>query len=247
MNRVVNAGTYQVLPDEEYIFVVSDTLRSALTEVGTCSPFDCDTDGEMMAPYLFVYHHRQALQEYADQKQGDYASHITSLLSYIENRYGRDYEDADAKFAKGIVTPEHVTKLWIPNQILIAKKDGHDCAYVLKSWPTEHHRRSYERGTRKDLELRCWSWEYDGASLKRQEQFQKVNLASHDEIAINKLSIYPHRFALGHLQTMLKTRGRKFWGFRQKHLVNYSGDDFNKETIYVRYLRRARVAKLTVA
>ena len=136
--RTSDISAYQILPDDEYIYVVSDTLRAALIEVAECSPFDSEADGEMMAPYLFVYHQRQKLKELAEKRQGgDFALHVTSLLTYIETRYGPDYEEADAKFAKGVVTPAHLAKLWVPNQILVAKKDGHYFAYVLKEWPSD--------------------------------------------------------------------------------------------------------------
>ncbi|KAH0534169.1 hypothetical protein FGG08_007238 [Glutinoglossum americanum] len=226
--RFDDVGSHRILPDDEYIYVVSDALRAALIDIADCSPFDNLTQGEMTAPYPFIYHHRAQLRELAE-RQGELALHTSSLFLYVESHYGADYDDADAKFAKRVVTPEHLTKLWVPNQILVTHEGSHDVAYVLGEWPNY---RNFKRGKQKDLQLRCWSWQYDGTVLKRDFESQTVNLANHNEIAIEKLSIYPLRFASEDLRERLRIRGQKFWGFRQQYLITYSGLDFNKETTY---------------
>ena len=188
-----------------------------------------------MAPYLFVYHHRVALRNFADENQGDYASNISSLLSYINSQYGEEYEDADTKFAEGIVTLEHFTKLWVPNEMIVTRKNDQVFVHVVKNWLTVWDNRYFERGQQKHIDLQCWSWEYDGFSLKRNNTTQRVDLADHQEISINKLRTLPFRFAPEQLKTALMLRGRKSWGFRHKHLVNYTGHDFNRELYYVGY------------
>ena len=222
-------------PEYESIYVVSDVLREALLEVADSDPFDSSFDSEMQAPYLFVFHKRKVLQELADTGKDDIGIHVGLLLKYIYSRYGSDYEDADAKFARGVVTSDHFTKLWVPNELLIERetKGGTDRrgTYVNTDWPTNC--RSFEKGYTKVLQLDVWCWEYDGMQCKREKFLYGVDLDGQAEMAIDHLLIFPRRFASDAVQEQLKARGKKYWSFRFQHLANYTGYDFQDETRYV--------------
>ena len=192
----------------EAIYIVSPILRGALIDIADCWPFDGSMDGEMFAPYLFVYHHRKLLKDLACQANGEIAAHVSCLLSYVETYYQADYDDADLIFAQQKVTPKHLAKLWIPNHILVSRKGVHDVAYVLAGWP-EHV--TNESTKRQSLRLRCWHWHYDGTELKRQYETFNVGLAGHAEMFFNKLVVFPLAFASEEMKDRLKERGQKFW------------------------------------
>ncbi|KAL9035253.1 MAG: hypothetical protein Q9214_006670, partial [Letrouitia sp. 1 TL-2023] len=222
-----NTDPRQISPDFESIYLVSVTLRSTLIKLGDFSPFD--GIDEMNAPYIFVYHYRRQLQELAKRRQGDVSHHISLLLSYIESHYREEYDDADTKFAKGVVIQEHLTKLWIPNQVFIYSEKGHHMAYVLYEWPEN---RLFDIGYKKDLQITGWSWSYDGDKLYRTRISIVINLGSHDEIRIDQLRAYPLKYSTRELRNRLRDRGLKFWNLRGQHLKAYSGLDFHKERTY---------------
>ena len=228
--RPESADFRGVLPDEQRIQIISSTLVSALIEAGNCSPFDDDSNYEMKAPFSFIYHHRTQLRELGQRKQGEASLQISSLLSYVESNHQEEYDDADAKFAKGVVTLQHLQKLWLPNQLVITHVKGHAVARVLGTWPELS---KSAKGAQNALSLRLWSWEYDGNNLNRVYNTEDIGLANYDEFAIDQLSTYPIKFASQELQDQLKARGQKYWSLRRQHLVSYSGLDFNRETIYV--------------
>ena len=224
-------GHTALLPESETIQVVSDILRAALIDIADCSPWDGDMDGDMLAPYLFVYHHRTQLQDLASQADGESAPHVSCLLSYIQSHHGSEYDDAESKLGQHVVTAEHLTKLWIPNHVVVSRKGNHDVAYVLADWPKygvdEHTKREV-------LTLKCWSWEYDGTMLNRKFEDLTISLAGHDEMPFSKLVAFPLDSGSEDLSRRLRDRGHKFWKLRYQHLVKYDGLDFNMEKTYVR-------------
>lgn len=242
-SRSGNIDPHQISPDYESIYLVSDTLRSTLIELGNCSVFEQDNLDEMIAPYLLVYHYRRQLLELAGKRQ-DVSRHISTLLSYIESHYKEEYDDADCKFAKGVVIPEHLTKLWIPNEVFLCNEKDHHMAYVLEKWPL---RAAFDMGTTEDLELSCWLWAYNGNELYRTYTTKTISIGSHDEIRIDQLRAYPLKYSTRVSQNRLRDRGSKFWNLRRRHLIVYSGLDFYKDRTYVIYsvLPNSRSSDLT--
>ena len=242
--RPENAEFRGILPDDERIQIISSTLTSALIEAGNCSPFDDDSNYEMKAPFSFIYHHRTQLRELGQRKQGEVSLQISSLLSYVETNYREEYDDADAKFAKGVVSLEHLQKLWVPNQLVITHVKSHAVARVIGSWPELNN---HMKRARNALSLLVWSWEYDGNNLHRLYDIENIGLANHDVLAIDQLSIYPIKFASQELQDRIKVRGQRYWNLRHQQLIAYSGLDFNKETTYVTFIpaRLSKCPKLT--
>lgn len=220
----------KILPERESIQIVSGALRSALHTVGECNPFDCSNDGEMESPYIFIYHHRSQLRHLGEQSQGDLSLHVSALLSYIEDQNQIEYDDADEKLSRGVVTREHLPKLFMPNRVFLTRTRGQFLATVLGDWPK---RSVFERDEGKHLILMGWVWGYNGESLVRQPHMKEVTLASHDEVPVDQLSAFPLEYASVDLKSRLTARGRKFWGLRFQHLMAYTGADFLQETLYV--------------
>lgn len=229
-HRLGDKTSLEPRPESETIYVVSEILRAALIDIADCLPFDGSTDGEMLAPYLFVYHHRKQLQHFACQGNSELASYVSCLLAYAQTHYGAEYHDADVKFAQHVVAAEHLSKLWVPNRVVVSHKGTHDVAYVVASWPkhiTDATRKS------ESLRLECWSWYYDGSNLKRKFEDFTLSLAGQDEMPLTKLELVPLDYASEGLSGRLRDRGHKFWDLRYQRLVRYDGVDYNMEKTYV--------------
>lgn len=115
-HRLGDKTSLEPRPESETIYVGSEILCAALIDIADCLPFDGSTDGEMLAPYLFVYHHRKQLQHFACQGNSELASYASCLLAYARTHYGAEYHDADVKFAQHVVAAKHLSKLWVPNR-----------------------------------------------------------------------------------------------------------------------------------
>ena len=225
-----DANKHKILPDDDFIYIVSSSLRSALYEVGECNPFDGDKEDEMRFPYIFIYHHRSRLRDLVNKREGETSLHVSALLSYIEDQNRTEYEDADAQIAKRLVTAEHLRKLYKPNQTLVTHEKGHPTAFILRSWPDGL---TIDSSDHKGVELSGWSWKHNGKALVRYHHSRKASIAGHEEVAIDQLAAFPLEFASREVKTRLITRGGKFWNLRAQSLMAYSGQDFYKEKKYV--------------
>ena len=182
---------------------------------------------EIYAPHLFFYHHRQRLHSYAAQN-GDIAPQIISLLEYISQTYGEDYDEADKLFRQCLVTRRHLIKMFMPNEIVVSTdpRTGELASYVVRQWPT-----IYSPDT---LSLECWFWTMDGAGLARKQVFLAVPLpAEGNEIQIRSLPVIPLRFLDPELKLRLKLRGQKLWSLRFQSYVTYKGWNVSKDQFYV--------------
>ena len=225
-------GARYLRPNATFIKIISKDLRYDLMEIGVGSPFD-EQDDEMESPFVFVYQNRTQLRRLGEDGKGE----VSILLSCNENIFKDEYQDADEKFGRCVVTLEYLTKLWLPEELVVTHLKGQDVAYVLDDRPTFHRPRLRRRRgfdslvnkKQKTMVVYSWSWTYDGRCLSRERHDKNVTLTTHEGIAINQLPIYPLRFAPVEVEDTLKSRGNKVWGLRRQHLVAYSGRDFGDE------------------
>ena len=233
----------------ETIHLKSPTLRSALFTIAGCyvsipsqdsrngahskpTPEHLDNSksvkgSEIYAPHLFFYHHRQRLQSHAAQN-ADIAPQIISLLEYISQTYGEDYDKADKLFSQCLVTRRHLSKMFMPNEIVVStdRHTGELASYVIRLWPTT--------SSHDTMELDCWFWTMDGAGLARKRTFLTVSLvAEGKEIGIRSLSVVPLRFLDPELRLRLNLRGQKLWSLRSQSYVTYKGWNVSKDQFYV--------------
>ena len=206
----------------ERLRIVSEVLQKALNHVAQYSPQGTTTRGitEISAPYLFLYHHRVLLSEYASTSGGETGEHISVLLAFINEHYKAEYEEADRQFAAGIVTKEHIEKLYRPNDIVVVKTQFKDRAYVVKSW--------LEFSTAGNFQLSCWSWEYDGSFLRREETPLRIMTPLDNGSALSVIGVYPISMIDDESIVHLRQRGRKFWTTKEQYLTCYSGYDVDK-------------------
>jgi hypothetical protein len=218
---------FRISSRKERLLIVSEVLHKALKQVARCSPQDTKENGgitQMHAPYLFLYHHRFLLSDLAATIGGETEEHVSLLLAFLNENYKDEYEEADSQFRAGIATKEHIEKLYLPNDIVIDKTGPYDRAYVVKSWLEVHEG---------DLDLPCWSWEYDGSFLRRAETTLNINAPSDNGSALSTIGIHPISVIKDESLENLRQRGRKFWSMKGQYFASYSGYNMNKTQFHV--------------
>jgi hypothetical protein len=178
----------------------------------------------MPAPYLFLYHHKTLLSDLAATTGGETEEHVSLLLSFINEHYRDEYEEAERLFNTGIITKEHAEKLYRPNSIVIDITEPQDHAYVVKSWL------EVDEG---NMKLLCWSWEYDGSFLRRGETYLRMNAPSVAGSALSVIGVFPISMAPHETLENLRLRGQKFWSMKGQHFTCYSGYDVAKTRFHV--------------
>lgn len=114
----------------------------------------------MHAPYLFLYHRRTEIAGKLKEEDSEENGHLQLLKDWVDTNYGKEYDEADELFKKGMVSETHLAKLFKPNQLIVKKEaNGHVAAYAADWWPYW-----------KDMELtiQVWSWTFDGFDLTRE-------------------------------------------------------------------------------
>ncbi|KIV87674.1 hypothetical protein PV11_03205 [Exophiala sideris] len=94
------------------------------------------SSSELQAPYLFMYHSRKDLDAIQANLSFRACQETSLLLGYINSRYGDRYATADALFARGKITSDHVPFIFQPGDILIHRKDGRYEAFLATDWPS---------------------------------------------------------------------------------------------------------------
>ncbi|KAK3370368.1 hypothetical protein B0H63DRAFT_315213 [Podospora didyma] len=221
----------------QMISIVSETLQSILQRNSMFAPdhnaykLDQYESGEYQSSATlstvpweysprFLYHHRTALN--AEAAVAIDGSPIKTLLSYINSHPDDMYRRCDDLFTRGMVTQDTLPWLFYPNEILISWQGSVEVAYVLRRVPMEGS----------TLRLLCWSWGYDGYSLRRKDTTLTVDMRSYGETKITKLPVYPLRFATPEVVKRVLDNRKKSWTLRRQSLVSYEGKDFLGERIY---------------
>jgi len=209
----------------ERLRIVSPILQKALNHVAQCPPYETTGRAEMAAPYLFLYHHRTLLKDYASAKGGEIADHISLLLAFINEHYEAEYQEAENQFSAGIVTQKHIEKLYRPNDIVIDRNGLKDKALVVGSWLGLDHLGN--------LQLPCWYWEYDGLYLKREGYNLIINSPVDDGSPLSVIGVVPIAMTEHKTLDYLRERGKKFWSMNEQHFTCYSGYDVDKTRFHV--------------
>ncbi|KAF2093914.1 P-loop containing nucleoside triphosphate hydrolase protein [Rhizodiscina lignyota] len=218
----------------ERLRIVSQALKDAITAFATCQVSINDTfnpafnpiqqDPELDAPYIFFYHHRSQLSESVENAAEESREQLTLLRDFLESNYGAEYSEAEEEFKKGMVSPQHVKKLFKPNEVVIQEAKGIPVAHVLGAWPIQNE----------SLSLQCWSWDFDGRKLTRIPAFVKLELKGKGPRLITELGTYPSRYASEPTLKRLTDRGRKFWSLKEQTFACYSGWDSHHDQQYMK-------------
>ena len=246
MRKLSGTSSYLTndIPWPESIYIKSRLLLTSINETATCY-FNETQEGhgsddlharptqglkypyeryEIAKPQLFFYHHKDRLKSYADSHE-DSRAHVDALLSYCNDRYKSNFQEADKIFSRGLVNRLHIEKLFVPNRVVITKISGVISACVLQDWPVLEF-----NGT---IRLRCWYWLPDGSGISRCALIVSISSLGEDMWNIVNLSAIPLRFAHPELVAKILLRGRKYWNVLDKSHVSYRGWNVQMEEFYV--------------
>jgi hypothetical protein len=84
--------------------------------------------------------------------------HFGILCDYICTAAQAEFSSADSMFAKGVATRRHFAKLFGPDEVIVDTNGETAKAYVVDE-VLERPENPFELF---ELDLGCWSWEYDG-------------------------------------------------------------------------------------
>ena len=231
------------IQDEE-IYIISSTLRSALYAVARCYvsklpkdkysgakeraiPSPLAEEQILQDPYPYMYHHRIPLQRYVAENP-EASVHVNSLLAYTSRMYGNSYREADNLFRQRLVSREHELTLYCPNDIVVASdRDlGEPAAYAVRKWPALTDAGNFR--------LECWHWQMDGVGLARKQQQWVIPRIPEDTLCeIERLTLVPLQFINPDVSMKLALRGQKHWSLRNQSYISYKGWNKSKDQFYV--------------
>jgi len=163
---------------------------------------------------LFLFAHRHVLGSYG-LKHPDSKRHVDALIQYANEKYGREFANAEELFASNAVTSDHVLKLFRPNDIVVSGTHGRPAAFVVQEWP-----RLAEEGW---VTLTCWSFQPDGTGFARKRTVISIPPLEPKATKIPSLVAYPISFASSELRNLIRDRGFKHWDLRNATQVTYKG------------------------
>ncbi|KAH7094543.1 AAA family ATPase [Paraphoma chrysanthemicola] len=202
--------------EEKEIIMLFEDLRKALRLLQTG---DADSLTELIEaenleyPYLQLYHQKSLLTDIESQAVTSvHREHINGLYEYLDYRVGPEYAEAEMLFKMGLVNKKHWTKLYRPGAVVATVESGQPVAYICEACPVQLD---------DALQVRCWTWEFDGKFVRKTTDLYIPWPSDNDNIAIHELQVYPLEYADHGLEDELRARGRIFWQCRSRKFISY--------------------------
>lgn len=193
----------------------SPGLTRALNMLQSSLPLelrDWDEEGNLTYPYPQLWHCRDVLHDAAEELTPREQSYVMTLLEFLQSHVSTEWLEAEAMFENGMVSRQHWTKLFRPDEPIVTTIDGEPRAFICKEDAEVFH---------DTLHLPCWSWEFDGHFF-RQDFAIKIKWPDQSDVAmITDLSHYPLRYDDSDLEQRLHSRGLTFWSCRQRRYISY--------------------------
>ncbi|KAI1357271.1 hypothetical protein F5Y08DRAFT_190022 [Xylaria arbuscula] len=224
----------------EILELTSEDLNIAVAKFFECHKgFVEGVDGaepiKLSAPYLAIYHTRDAMEAFLESLVGQQRYQFGGLIHYIHCQYGKEYAIVDDLIQRGKITYPYIKYLIKPGDVLVEGKHHDARGYLCKSWvdevaPPFHKRSSQRSSVMKHYEIAAWHWTFDGA-FSRKITTLKLDVGINDdsEKCIDELSLRPLVHLNKSMDRMLQRRGKLFWKCRVRHLVSYH-EDTNRES-----------------
>jgi len=204
-------SSQRIFPIAYELKVVLRYLRSSYSQY---FGGDAESDEAVFSwPYLGIYHTRHMTDDILNPAEAfnhvdvSFASH---LINYIKTSNEKEFQDADAQFASGLVTRQHFSKLFAPEDVLVRKTEHGPVGCIL-SQVSDIHENS--------VELECWNWGFDGRFFKEKANWTVEWPSGGDRISLDLLELYPLKFDKNGLREKMFTRGDMFWKCRSRQLV----------------------------
>ena len=158
------------------------------------------TSHELPAPYLFIYHSRNNLDDILDKLSFSAQKQLSLLSNYVTEQYSHEYAAADYLLSQNKISPEYIQYLFKPGDVLVSRIDGQYIGCVATSWPKfKSTRVGASVGARVGQEIRLkrdkitvhiwsvdtWSWDFDGNFQRKNKTLQLEIPADEDECMDN--------------------------------------------------------------
>jgi hypothetical protein len=201
----------------------------------------------MKAPYLPLFHYQSLIKQKLQDLSPGYQIPIQLLLQYVQENYLSGYAEADELFSRGLVTKEHFSKLFRPNDVLVSFEGDQPLGYLCKDWPTENPPENEAQVSSKytrhatnidsSFYLKCSCWRFDGQFREEQHTlFLSWPAQDPSNMHITELPVYPLRFANPDVKKHLARRGRILWTCRRRNYVAYNAPDSKQDVRFDRNL-----------
>lgn len=243
------------VPSGESITINSKDLYEACDNVFNRLPYKPDGFKEkgnytLHAPYLFIYHSREVLDDCASRLKGQQSTCWKLLIRYIFDEFSEEYRHADALISNGNISNKFMKYLFRPKDVLIRRENEQHLGFVATSWikaevtmgkPLKMRGDRLEHGHTgppdpRDGEeprvpnalnavwtIRTYCWRYNGSFCKVFETIKlDESLRPHEETPIRDLNVYPFDYADQKICSLLRARGQTFWKCRRQRYVAYN-------------------------
>uniref|UniRef100_A0A093VS44 Proteasome-activating nucleotidase n=1 Tax=Talaromyces marneffei PM1 TaxID=1077442 RepID=A0A093VS44_TALMA len=213
-------------PAAETMRILSEALKDALVAVTGMSHKEIshlEDATNMIMLHNSIYYYSHIKERTFGTLNSKEILHLSDLLEYMQLTNRLEWEEADAQITQGLITQEHMAKLYGPNQVLVTTENGYNQAYMLTKPPYSEEVGGDSR-YKMPITLDLWSWQFNGSFYKKDIKWSLSwpSSAPPDEaIPIYQLEIYPLRFASSEVVDRLKARGRIFWKCRHARFVAY--------------------------
>jgi len=201
---------------------------------------------EMQAPYLAIYHNRQAFDSMIDALPERERHLWTIFKNYLDSGFKEEYSQVSHQLQEGLVSPRFLKYLINPGDVLYCPH--HPVVEAVQAVSPLHFTTQTspnvtpappklhpdndnwiypERAHRKRtwlIETTFWSFEI---SFQRERQTLKLEMSVEvdETVPISTLQLYPIRFAAAGIEQRISARGAQFWKCRNRRFVEYSKDE----------------------
>ncbi|KAH7126025.1 ATPase [Dactylonectria macrodidyma] len=246
-SRASRSQTYGVDPSsllvEEYVCIVSDELKTALTQLAEVAlqgiphpDFMGDESQRIPYPYLWWFHRRPNIELSKSQLDPTIQQHVEVFQGYVEDCLGDTWAAVDALLANGKITAQYMDYLFVPNEIVLSRSNSSSVAQLEAFTPTD-----WLEGLNTDSQpapstqlypsISVNHWVFDG-NFQQESTILMIGQppSMTEEFPIDQLLVYPMKYATHEVAAALRERGKMFWKCRHRNFIYFSGAV--KDSIY---------------
>lgn len=210
-----------------------------------------DPNEVMSAPYQLIYYCDSSLDNVTPSLEPLHATLVHQLFDAVRKSFGRQFALTAIKAEKGLVTKQLAPFLVKPGDILVMVNGPRTQAYEALSWLSstgsrytddiiiinnrgndvkkevyrsgKHDSEPAKTESELSFSVSVTSFEFDGLFHKKEESLSVKFVSNYDddEIEINKLNLYPLKYAPEKIKERLARRGKMLWDCHHRRLVNY--------------------------
>ncbi|KAJ0163707.1 hypothetical protein CTA2_2540 [Colletotrichum tanaceti] len=204
-------------------------VLSELALAGIHHPLFDDNEGTARSisyPYIWWFHRRHEIALSKAAMDPALQQHVDVLQTYMEDRLQSEWTAVDNLTAKGKITLDLLSYIFVPNDIVISQARGNNVSQLTGStaidWLSIDTVAKDPKNFRAAILVEAW--EFDGSFHKTASRWP-LEYAPVDSWSgsfdITSLSVYPARFAKDSVVEGLRKRGKMFWACRHQKYVSY--------------------------